>query len=458
MYTALNDPWEPFVPTPEQPWDLRKAAHLHRRAGFGATRTELLRDVADGPAASVDRLLSPPAEPSTARMADEALRATARINSNITLLRAAWLNRIVFGADPLREKLTLFWHGHFATSVKKVKSVAFMDGQIESLRAHALGGLAPLFNAMVTDPAMLIWLDGVENVKTRPNENLAREYLELFTMGVGRYTEADVRAVARAFTGWKRDGRDGDFGARLVHRDPSTFDDGPKTLLGQSGAWGPADVVRITLDRPETTERLARKLYRFFVSELDEPTREQIEILAADLRRPDDAIRTAVGRMLRSRHFYSSKAYRQRIKSPVEFSAGMVRMLEPPRGRLNPLALGLACEGQGQELFAPPNVAGWDGGKTWLNSATLLERGNWAADFVWGRTETGVPPFDIDAWMESHQIPPSRVGQALIDLLVQDDLGPEARALILHAAEGPSADDRRETLQLVLNSAPFQLA
>src|SRR3954452_10231939 len=173
MPPTSGSPWSPYRPEADDPWDLRKGAHLHRRAGFGATRAELIRDRDAGPAASVDRLLSPPETPTDEREAAEGLRATARTKGGIDLLKAAWLNRILHGSDPLREKLTLFWHGHFATSQKKVESVAFMDGQNESLRTHALGDYATLLNAMTTDPAMLIWLDGVGSSKARPNENLA---------------------------------------------------------------------------------------------------------------------------------------------------------------------------------------------------------------------------------------------------------------------------------------------
>src|SRR3954471_19196585 len=145
--------WVPFVPSAGDPWDLRKVAHLHRRAGFGATRAELLRDRDAGATASVDRLLSPPEASTDEREAAEGLRATARTTGNIDLLKVGWLNRILHGSDPLREKLTLFWHGYFATSQKKVKSATFMDGQNETIRAHALGDFAGLLNAMVNDPA-----------------------------------------------------------------------------------------------------------------------------------------------------------------------------------------------------------------------------------------------------------------------------------------------------------------
>ena len=179
--------------------------------GFGATRAELLRDVAAGPEASVERLFRPtPLSPRGCRR-DRRPARTARASANLDLLKVCWLNRILYGPDPLREKLTLFWHGHFATSNKKVESVALMDRQNETLRTHALGGFAALLEAMVADPAMLVWLDGGTSKKNKPNENFAREFLELFTLGAGHYSERDVREAARAFTGWVRQDSRGGF-------------------------------------------------------------------------------------------------------------------------------------------------------------------------------------------------------------------------------------------------------
>src|SRR5436305_6436326 len=233
-----NTAWAPFVPTPDDPWDLRKAAHLHRRAGFGATRAELLREVESGPAASVERLFHPPQVSTEDVEALDGLRQTARASSNLDLLKVCWLNRILHGPDPLREKLTLFWHGHFATSNKKVESVSLMDRQNETLRTHALDRFASMLEAMIADPAMLVWLDGGTSKKDKPNENFAREFLELFTLGAGHYTERDVREAARAFTGWMRqDSRGGFQETPAFAHDPAQVDDGTKTFLGRTGRW-----------------------------------------------------------------------------------------------------------------------------------------------------------------------------------------------------------------------------
>ena len=208
-----NTAWAAFMPTPDDPWDRRKVAHLHRRAGFGATRAELERDVAAGPAESVERFLNPPDPSEEERAVWDGLRAGALSSSEPKRLPAYWLYRMLFGGDPLRERLTLFWHSHFATSLTKVDSLTAMATQVETLRERALGGFGGLLEAIIADPAMLVWLDGGNSHRERPNENFAREFLELFTLGQGAYSEGDVREAARAFTGWAPEG-----GSQAVRR------------------------------------------------------------------------------------------------------------------------------------------------------------------------------------------------------------------------------------------------
>jgi uncharacterized protein (DUF1800 family) len=454
MRSTTTTPWARYVPTRDEPWDLRKVAHLHRRAGFGATWTELFRDREAGPDASIDRLLHPP-EPTTEE--SEAIDAMRRMASH-DLLKVCWLHRILYWPDSLREKLTLFWHSHFATSIKKVESGGFMDRQNETLRTRALGSFAALLEAVIADPAMLVWLDGANSKKEKPNENFAREFLELFTLGAGHYTERDVREAARAFTGWVRQDSGGRFETPSVARDTAQVDDGPKAFLGREGRWGSPDIVRIILERPEAATFLARKLYRWFVSDAGTPDPEVIESLSEELRRNQFAIGPTVEVILRSKHFYSHAAYRQRIKSPVEFSAGLVRMLEVPRAALNPLALSAACDAQGQELFAPPNVEGWVGGTFWINSSTLLERTNWAADIIWGRSENGLAPFDPLAWAARFELPANRVAKALLDLLLNGELGDERRRLVLDAGRDGTSDGLRKALQRLANCPEFHLA
>jgi uncharacterized protein (DUF1800 family) len=456
--TSELGPWASYESTASDPWDLRKAAHLHRRAGFGATWGELQRDLRDGPAASIDRLLRPAEPPEEEQQVLDVLRQGVLDTNDAERLKAWWLYRIFYGGDPLREKLTLFWHGHFATSNHKVHSVPFMLRQNELFRRHALGDFAELLRGVCADPAMLVWLDGGDNRKERPNENFAREFQELFTLGLGRYTEKDVREAARAFTGWV-DNHDSSFPPRRQFRfDRAAFDDGEKTFLGRTGHWQAGDIVRITLEQPACANFLCRKLYRFFVGENAAPPADLIAPLAQELRSHGYAIRHVVEIILRSRHFFGAAAYRQRIKGPVEFSAGLVRVLEVPRGGMNLLALAVACERQGQVLFYPPNVKGWDGGRTWLTSATLLERGNWVSDVIWGNATVGVLPYDPPAWAKAHGLRPDQATAALVDLLLQGDLDPRARALIDRTAAPATADALRKTLQMALHTPDFHLA
>jgi uncharacterized protein (DUF1800 family) len=467
-----DDPWAPFAPTAADPWDLRQAAHLHRRAGFGATWAELQRDVKDSPAVSVERLFKPRELTTDEKTSLESVERGALESRDAERLKAWWLYRILFDNDPLREKLTLFWHGHFATSNRKVQSLTYMHQQNETLRRHALGEVGDLLTDVIADPAMLIWLDGANSKKEKPNENFAREFLELFTLGVGHYTEKDIREAARAFTGWVRNRENNRF-----HHDPAQFDDGEKTFLKQTGKWKPADIVRITLEQPACAEFLCRKLYRYFVSDSAEPGPELIRPLAEELRSHRYSIRHVVGIILRSRHFYAKANWFQRIKSPIEYSVGLIRALEVPRSDVSLLALAVTCERQGQELLYPPNVKGWDGGKSWLNSTTLLERGNWANDLVWGNPDLGLKPYNPLAWARRHGVAPEKATEVLIDLLLQGELAPKAREPILKAGSGNNdgsvrkavghaqpvglaviAGSLRKALQLILHCPEYQLA
>lgn len=454
-----KDPWAPYEAGPGDRWDLGKVAHLHRRAGFGATRAELDRDLRSGPAASVDRLLDPPGPSAAGSEAIDGLHdgILNAADERVERLKAYWLYRIIHGPDPLREKLTLCWHGLFATSIRKVRNVERMLAQNELFRRLALGDFRELAAAILIDPAMLVWLDGVGNAKEKPNENLAREFLELFTLGVGHFSEADIREAARALTGWVKDGDEGDYEAALRF-DPARFDGGAKTFLGRTGPWKPADIARITFDQPAAAEHLAGRLYRFFVRDDIEPGPELIRPLADRIRAHGFSIREAMGLILRSRHFYCAEVRRHLIKSPVEFTAGLVRMLEIPRGRIDLITLSVLGDRQGQRLFHPPNVKGWDGGRAWVSSATLLARSNTASDLVWGNRAMGIPAFDPIAWASVHRVAPGDIAGSLADLLLQDDLPPEARSMASEAGRDGKADGIRKGLQILLSCPEFQLA
>jgi uncharacterized protein (DUF1800 family) len=282
---------------------------------------------------------------------------------------------------PLREKMTLFWHNHFATSIAKVQSTTLMFRQNCLLRDHALSRLGPLLHAITRDPAMLLWLDSNSNVRGKPNENYARELMELFSLGVGHYTEKDIREAARSFTGWRTDGES-------VRFDPRFHDDGMKTVLGKTGCWNAEDGVRIVLEQPAVAPFLVRKLYQFLVSERPVPD-SLLKPLCESFRDSDYDVAGVVRTILASRHFYSDCAFRQRIKGPVEYVLGAVKAVccygntenaSPLPQRVLVGWLGA----MGQDLFAPPNVKGWPGGTAWLNTSTMLERDNFAAALATG--------------------------------------------------------------------------
>ena len=372
-------------------------------------------------------------------------------------LKAWWLYRILYDPDPLREKLTLFWHGHFATSNRKVQSVALMLRQNELLRRHALGDVATLLKEISADGAMLVWLDGSNSKKGKPNENYAREFLELFTLGVGHYREIDVREAARAFTGWHRERTDDFRGDDAFPFEPAESDDGRQDVPGTDRP--------LAVGRHHSHHARATRGRRVLVPEALSLLRQRGGRARSGVARPlaDGAApravfhRHVVGVILRSRHFYAGTNHRQRIAGPVEFAAGLLRVLEVPRADVSLLALAAACERQGQDLFYPPNVKGWDGGRSWLTSTTILERGNWISDVVWGNADLGMRPFDPLAWAKRNRIAPEQTLETLIELVLQGDIDPPARAAILRTGRDGQPDSLRKGLQLILNCPECQL-
>ncbi len=362
--------WAPFAPTPQNPWDRAKVGHLYRRAGFGATASELDAGVKDGHAKTLDRVLNgaPESEDFTRTSDFMASERSMPPGAPQGRLSAWWLDRMLKTRHPLREKLTLFWHNHFATSNAKVQNACFMLTQYRLIQSHALGSFRELLTKMGSDPAMLVWLDTNTSTKAAPNENYAREVMELFSLGVGNYTEADIRQAARAFTGYEiKDGK-----GTLNRRQHDTSE---KEVFGKKGKFTGEDIAKLCLDHDACARFIVRKLYRFLISEADTPDAKLIDPLAEQYRKSDFDTGKFVATMLRSNLFFASSSYRAKIKSPVEFAIGTVRALEGVAGTL-PLAE--ALEGLGQVLFAPPSVKGWDGGEAWLNAQTLLGRNNLA--------------------------------------------------------------------------------
>jgi uncharacterized protein (DUF1800 family) len=373
-----GDPWARYVPDADAPWDLRRVVHLHRRAGFAATWDEIRRDLNDGPEASINRLLEGksrscgvPAD--FAAFADRlAERALAAPEPN--RLKGWWAYRMLFGPDPLTERLTLLWHDHFATSNLKVNDLALMRRQNETLRSLCRASFGRLLHAMLHDPALLVWLDAPENTKGHPNENLARETLELFTLGIGHYSEDDVKQAARALTGWKLV----DDEARLVR---VRHDPGIKTILGRSGAFDADGLAALLRDHPATSRRLAWRLCHEFFGEgaIDEPA---MGALAEGLRARDLDIGWGVATVLRSRRFFDAANLGRHIASPIDYIFGAVRALEMLDPAPSTPVLADWCGRLGQDLFYPPNVGGWPGGRSWITTRSAIGRANFAAALV----------------------------------------------------------------------------
>jgi uncharacterized protein (DUF1800 family) len=468
--------WKPWAPDADRPWDLKWAGHLFRRAAFGATWQELQDAVGEGPEETLNRLLAGREGQADFNRAMDDLAPTMvryRPDNESEELQGWWLYRMMSTPHPLLERMTLFWHNHFATSIAKVRQVPLMKEQNLLLRKHALGKFRPFVLEMSKDPAMLVWLDSNSNVRGRPNENYARELMELFTLGVGNYTEKDVREAARAFTGWHTTAR---YNPRNQQQDAAfTFnagqhDGGPKTVLGQTGNWDGGDVVRILLEQPACARFLARKLYRHFISEAETPPDGLLEPLAEQLRKSDYDLGGLVRTILRSRHFYSDYAYRQRIKGPVEFLIGTVRTLEgsmPLESAIQNLPGPM--DGLGQTLFAPPNVKGWDGGKAWLNSATVLARHNLAWRFVQGPNGPLGARVNPAALVQKHAGKEDYAKQVdfLLQLLLQtakDEVEESARQRLVEftakgSPKGGALQRRlRETAHAILLMPEYQLA
>jgi uncharacterized protein (DUF1800 family) len=362
---AATRAWEPYQPSEANPWDLKKAGHLYRRAAFGASWPDLEAALKDGPEQTIDRLLQGgPGQDEFDKQTAQLAVSIKRANSG-QQARAWWLFRMLYSPHPLQEKLTLFWHNHFATSNAKVNNAGYMLGQYELMRRHALGSFRNLLQEMSRDPAMMVWLDASLSQKAMPNENYARELMELFSLGIGHYTEKDIREAARAFTGWEIKDGQGVF-------NPRQHDDGDKSVLGKIGKFRGEDIVAICLEQPSASHFICGKLYRFLVSETP-PTPELLQPLADQFRKSDYDFGGLVRTVLRSNQFFSAAAYRSRIKAPVDFALGIVRGLE---GKTGTTGLAATLEELGQNLFYPPSVKGWDGGPTWLNGQTLLLRQN----------------------------------------------------------------------------------
>ena len=339
--------------------------HLMRRAGFGTTLVEQAYYRNLGFDGTLNELLH------FENVKDDALEKIVYDQNfdftDISDLRRWLIYRMMFTKRPLLEKTVLFWHGHFATSnAGKVNNPYQMYLQNNTFRKNGLGNFGELLLNVSKDPAMIVWLDNQQNTKNKPNENYAREVMELFTMGIGNYTEKDVKEAARAFTGWMAP--NGFYFNRKQH------DTQDKTFLGQTGNFGGEDIIKILVARPETANFISRKLICFYC--LDNPDQKYIERIAEVFSNSKQDLRATLEAIFKSPEFRSDKAYHAKIKSPAEYVIGTLKSLQVDKldGDLPAVMARM-----GQNLFEPPNVKGWDGGMSWIATDTIMERFNFAA-------------------------------------------------------------------------------
>jgi len=345
-----------------------------------------------------------------------------------------WLDRMIKTPRPLEEKMTLFWHNHFATAISKVRSPYLMFKQNELLRSKAMGNFEDLLMGITEDPAMLIWLDGAKNRKNAPNENYGREVMEVFTTGRGYYTEDDVKAAARAFTGYTLDS-DGN-----VHFEPRLHDTSSKTFLGQSGNLGPEDVVKILANHPGTAKSIVTELFEYFA--YDNPGNDTIDRLTQIYANTNGNIKSIVESILRSNEFLSSQSYLAQVKSPVEFVVAAQRSLG---ATVTPTIAASALNNMGQLPFDPPSVFGWPSGLAWINTSSILDRINFPLAI---QDPTNVPSTPSDTYVEE-----------IARVIFQDGLPQEVIQSVQSSTNAITdlQDRLRDTLRLMMASPFYNL-
>ncbi len=441
--------------------DRSMIAHLLRRAAFGYTAAELDQYTALGFQGALDRLLNPEqvddsaTDQLVAPLAVDPADPDAR--KHIEAAKVWWFNRMLYTQRPLQEKMALFWHNHFATANSKVGNALLMVGQVGLFRDNGLGSFETLLQRVTRDPAMLVWLDNRENRKNAPNENYAREVMELFTLGIGNYTEEDVKEGARAFTGYTlTKSYESIFNAR-VH------DDGVKTFLGQTGTFDADDAVGILVRHPATARFLATRLFTYFVD--TDPAPATIDRLAATFVSTSFDIRSVLRDLFTGPEFSSPTAFHGLIKQPVDFVAGAIKALEVQN--VGPDVV-QTLRRMGQDLLNPPDVSGWRGGDAWINGTTLFERYNFANKLASSR-DAAKPYFaDVAGTVTRLGL---RSDSDLVDyylkLLVDGDTTAEARQSLLDYvnSSGPMTFDdpgldtkARGLVHLAMAVPTYQLA
>ena len=434
--TLEQDRFRPWQPA-EREWNRAAAQHLFRRAGFGAGPARIRRALEDGFAATLEELLARDSHEERLQRGIHALLPA----QDSAALASWWMSLILGNGAPLRERMVLLWHDHFATSDAKVDDARMMFAQNDLFRRVGLGDFRELLRGVAKDPAMLVWLDGDQNRAGQPNENFARELLELFGLGLGNYTERDIQEAARAFTGWGTQGRS--FVFRPVHHDGGT-----KEIFGTRGELSGDDAIDLVLSHPACARHIARRLLAEFVH--PDPERIWVDELARRLVQADWNLRATVELVLRSELFFSEPARRSRIAGPVELCAATVLTLGGAGREIAPRALVEACASMGQALLRPPSVKGWDGMRNWIDAGTWVARHNLFRSL----TENA----DLQAAFGS----PGRredVPRAVLECLLPEQTGGALAALLQSAShETENVDEAlRLVTALVLTSPEYQL-
>jgi uncharacterized protein (DUF1800 family) len=381
---AAMSPALGFAQAPDPALSADDARHVLVRTGFaalpaeiakfeGLTRREAIRRILadtrrDAATPPPDWTRDPPVLRPPGRMATEQERRAFRQRRLAEALQLVgwWYREMATTPSPLTERMTLFWHNHFTSAFRKVRAPILLYRQNVVLRQHAVGNFSKLLHAMAADPAMIVYLDSLQNRGGQPNENFARELLELFTLGEGQgYSETDIKEAARAFTGWGLERGTGEFRFRT-----QLHDDGEKTFLGRTGRFNGTDIIAIVLRRPRVAEYIAEKAWREFISEAPDPA--EIKRIGAAFRASGYEVKTLLEELLLSPHFWAAENRGRLVRSPVELIVGTLRQFDLPQPDDRILVmLGRAL---GQEIFNPPNVKGWPGGQEWIKADTLLVR------------------------------------------------------------------------------------
>lgn len=438
----MSDRLKSWQPSASATWDRRRAGHLLRRAGFAPSASDIERALDEGLSGTIERLVSQTAE---SRHHDDldALGSRLAARNTIDELRGWWCLRLRHTNRPLHARMAIFWHSHFATSQDKVANASLMLKQLRLFEEHALGEFEALTRGVSRDPAMIVFLDGNTNVKGRPNENYARELFELFTLGVGNYTEQDIKEAARAFTGWHE--RSGRFKfSRAEH------DTGTKTVFEQTANFGGDDIVRLAIDHPACGTFLGRKLLGEFVT--PNPDAELVSITADLLRAESFDMQAVLATLLGSRAMFEPQHYRARIKSPIEFLIGMARSLDLRAG--GNIYGELASE-MGQRLFEPPSVKGWDGHRTWINSASMLVRLNAVSQVT---EPGGNARFDPGRIAAANEIDDADAARTFAQNLALDGDVPAVLETQLAATTGSVNEVLAASLRILMSSPEYQMA